>query len=108
MSPACCFEMKSLEHLGRVGNGTLVVPKLGEVDLFSGIRCPQCGWRPDGSSRWCCEAGDSPEPFFRGCGTVWNTFATRGCCPGCSHEWLWTSCLRCEGWSPHEDWYENS
>ena len=40
------------------------------------------------------------------CGTAWNTFATRGRCPGCAHQWRWTSCLRCDQWSPHGDWYE--
>ena len=36
---------------------------------------------------------------------AWNTFETRGKCPDCAHQWRWTSCLRCEGWSRHEDWY---
>ena len=51
-------------------------------------------------------AEDTPEPPFDGCGTSWNTFLTRGRCPGCRHQWQWTSCLRCHGWSLHEDWYE--
>lgn len=102
------LEITLPDYLSRVGDVTGVLPKLGEIDLFAGIRCPQCEWRPDTSSRWCCQCDPAdPEPFFRGCGTVWNTFATRGRCPGCSHEWQWTSCLRCEGWSPHADWYEN-
>jgi hypothetical protein len=85
-----------------------VIASLGpdEDDEFKRIRCPLCGWQPDASSRWSCEPADSPEPFFRGCGTVWNTFVTRGLCPGCSHQWRWTSCLRCHGWSLHEDWYD--
>jgi hypothetical protein len=73
---------------------------------LSGIRCPRCAWRPDASSRWRCAWIDTPEPYFESCGTVWNTFATRGRCPGCSHQWQWTSCLRCSQWSPHADWYE--
>ena len=68
------------------------------------IRCPRCGWRPLPSSRWCCDGFDTPESF-EGCGTVWNTFATGGRCPGCGHRWLWTSCLHCAEWSPHDDWY---
>jgi hypothetical protein len=44
--------------------------------------------------------------MFDGCGARWNTFTTRGKCPGCRHQWQWTSCLRCLGWSLHEDWYE--
>lgn len=77
-----------------------------ESEAFAGIRCPLCAWQPEASSRWCCEAANSPEPVFQGCGTVWNTFTTRGTCPGCSHQWMWTSCLRCDGWSLHEDWYD--
>jgi len=73
---------------------------------FRGIRCPLCQWRPLSASRWCCDASAAPEPFFQGCGTSWNTFATRGRCPSCAHQWRWTSCLRCAQWSLHEDWYE--
>jgi hypothetical protein len=75
-------------------------------DELSGIRCPLCAWRPSASSRWSCEWIEGPEPRFAGCGTVWNTFATGGRCPGCGHQWQWTSCLRCAQWSPHDDWYE--
>jgi hypothetical protein len=74
---------------------------------FSHIRCPLCTWRPNRSSRWYCGDCDYPEYFFDGCGTAWNTFTTRGRCPGCSHQWRWTICLSCQGWSRHEDWYEN-
>lgn len=77
-----------------------------EEETFERIRCPLCEWRPSASCRWCCLRVDTPEPFFVGCATVWNTFLTRGRCPGCTHQWQWTSCLRCEGWSLHEDWYE--
>jgi hypothetical protein len=73
---------------------------------FGGIRCPLCAWRPLPSSVWTCSCSGTPEPFFKSCGTVWNTFSTGGRCPGCSHQWQWTSCLRCSQWSLHEDWYE--
>lgn len=69
------------------------------------IRCPLCDWRPTPSSEWCCDGTFTPESPFPGCGTVWNTFETFGRCPGCGHQWQWTSCLRCGGWSLHEDWY---
>jgi hypothetical protein len=36
---------------------------------------------------------------------VWNTFWTRGLCPGCGYRWPQTACLRCRQWSPHESWY---
>ena len=85
---------------------TVTIPDIVD-DAFSGIRCPLCSWRPTASSRWYCHAAGTPEPFFEGCGAVWNTFSTGGRCPDCSHQWEWTSCLRCEGWSLHQDWYEN-
>jgi hypothetical protein len=70
------------------------------------IRCPRCHWRPSPSSRWSCLGSGTPEWSFEGCGTVWNTFETGGRCPGCDHQWRWTSCLRCGEWSLHDDWYE--
>src|SRR5262245_20048283 len=76
-------------------------------DAFSRIRCPLCHWRPSASSMWSCHGQGTPEPPFDGCGTSWNTFDTRGRCPGCSHQWRWTTCLRCQQWSLHEDWYED-
>lgn len=79
---------------------------LAYKDPFEGIRCPLCDWRPSASSRWTCICEGTPEPFFEGCGTVWNTFSTRGRCPGCSHQWQWTTCLRCQQASLHVDWYD--
>jgi hypothetical protein len=77
-----------------------------EDERFSAIRCPRCDWRPDASSRWQCAGSGTPEAPFHGCGTVWNTFLTRGVCPGCEHPWQWTSCHRCHEWSPHDEWYD--
>jgi len=86
--------------------GEIVDEIMRDVDEpFEGIRCPRCRWQPSASSRWTCYSGDGPEPPFAACGTTWNTFTTRGRCPGCAHQWRWTSCLRCHEWSPHEDWY---
>jgi len=79
---------------------------LEREDAFQGIRCPLCGWRPRKSSRWSCSCIGTPEPYFESCGTVWNTFSTRGRCPGCSHQWQWTTCLQCQQASLHLDWYE--
>jgi hypothetical protein len=73
---------------------------------FRGIRCPLCRWQPKPWSRWCCCAHNTPEPLFDGCLTEWNTFTTKGRCPGCGHQWRWTLCLNCDGWSTHDDWYE--
>jgi hypothetical protein len=77
-----------------------------EDEDLNGIRCPKCSWRPMQSDRWCCLTLDTPEPPFDFCMTTWNTFSTHGRCPGCQHQWMWTSCLRCEQWSLHEEWYE--
>lgn len=69
------------------------------------IRCPACAWQPAPSSQWHCQDADAPEHFSPGCGASWNTFETRGKCPGCQHQWRWTACLHCNMWSRHEDWY---
>jgi hypothetical protein len=71
------------------------------------IRCPKCGWQPERSSTWLCLSGPGPEPPFEACGTAWNTFDTGGRCPGCDHQWHWTTCLHCHEWSPHLDWYDD-
>jgi len=60
------------------------------------IYCPQCDWRPQAEDRWECVPS---------CGTVWNTFWTRGVCPGCAVKWPITQCLVCWQYSRHEDWY---
>jgi len=60
------------------------------------IRCPKCAWEPSRTDRWLCHEG---------CGHVWNTFETRGLCPGCNKQWTETVCLRCNEWSPHDAWY---
>jgi hypothetical protein len=65
------------------------------------IHCPHCAWEPRADSRWCCT---SREPGS-GCGTLWNTFWTAGCCPGCGHYWEMTQCLSCRRASPHTQWY---
>ena len=61
------------------------------------IHCPLCAWVPQADSRWVCT-----RP---GCGTEWNTFWTRGVCPGCGYQWRNTDCLACLEMSPHEAWY---
>jgi hypothetical protein len=82
------------------------IPKDDEGKSSERIRCPRCEWQPAPTSTWCCHVEGSPEPPFSACGTIWNTFDTHGRCPGCSHQWTWTSCLRCGEFSLHEDWYE--
>ena len=75
-------------------------------DRKSRIRCPVCSWQPPRTSRWSCLPMGAPEFFAGGCGHRWNTFDTRGCCPGCRYQWKHTSCMRCSATSLHEDWYE--
>ena len=71
---------------------------LDKLDLHKGrIRCPECQWQPAPQDTWCCAPG---------CGHVWNTFETRGLCPGCAKQWTHTACLRCNAWPLHEAWYE--
>lgn len=60
------------------------------------IYCPKCAWRPGPEDRWEC---------MPGCGAVWNTFWTRGLCPGCGMQWEVTQCLECQQVSPHKHWY---
>lgn len=69
------------------------------------IRCPLCAWQPQRSDLWTCGPCPWPEGLDAGCFTNWHTFDTGGLCPGCDHQWTWTSCLACEGWSLHADWY---
>lgn len=70
------------------------------------IRCPACTWQPRASDLWYCGDCAEPERFFGGCGAAWNTFETRGLCPGCGHLWRHTACLVCGAWSLHDEWYE--
>jgi predicted amidophosphoribosyltransferase len=90
----------------------LLIPALGLTFLreksdtrlfepgFLRIRCPLCGWQPEKKDRWMCWPG--------GCQHEWNTFETAGVCPACAKQWHSTACLRCQQWSPHEDWYERT
>ena len=59
-----------------------------------GIRCPKCRWRPRTKYRWSCK-----------CEHQWNTFDTRGLCPGCGYQWESTACPQCGEMSPHSEWY---
>ena len=89
---------------------SIVLPAIIDDDAprAEKIRCPRCQWVPSPASAWTCILGPDvgPEPPFSWCGTSWNTFDTAGRCPGCQHQWTWTSCLRCHEWSLHMDWYD--
>jgi hypothetical protein len=99
-------------ELFRRGGQPLMVPVItadpdDDRDTPPRIRCPQCDWQPGRSSRWSClDHRGYPEYFSAGCGMSWNTFDTRGRCPGCSYQWRWTICLACARWSRHQDWYK--
>ena len=58
------------------------------------VRCPGCNWLPAEEDRWACK-----------CGHRWNTFETRGKCPGCGYQWTVTACWGCHRAFPHGDWY---
>ena len=60
------------------------------------IYCPDCEYRPKPEDRWAC----TPS-----CGTSWNTFWSRGVCPGYAVKWPHTQCFVCGQWAPHEAWY---
>lgn len=49
-------------------------------------------------------ASDAGWPAYRE-SYEWNTFWTRGVCPGCSVQWPITECLSCAQYSAHEAWY---
>ena len=76
------------------------------ADRGQRIRCPACQWQPPRDTRWWCSSMGPPENFSGGCGHSWNTFDTRGLCPGCRHQWRYTTCLSCNVTSPHDDWYD--
>lgn len=86
--------------VGLVRGKDRIIPLPVDDDIdkdFSGVRCPACKWRPSRTDTWACNPG---------CGEVWNTFATRGECPGCQRRWVNTQCTRCGVWSEHDAWYE--
>jgi hypothetical protein len=64
-------------------------------EILPGIRCPRCKWTPRRENLWTCD-----------CGHQWNTFDTRGLCPGCGRQWEITMCFQCGEMSPHSEWYE--
>lgn len=75
------------------------VPSAAEIDdmwgpELSGICCPKCRWKPRAKCEWSCK-----------CSHKWNTFETRGLCPGCAYQWELTGCLQCGAMSPHLEWY---
>ena len=63
------------------------------------IRCPLCGWQPDGQPHWQCER----------CFVQFDTFKTHAHCPtpNCGNAWIYTQCIACHKLSLHEQWYEN-
>jgi len=98
-----CAAIAGLPQMGglttqRRSNCRVLSP--AEVDqmfgaVMPGIRCPKCKWPPRTQNVWRCD-----------CGHQWNTFDTRGLCPGCGHQWEITACFGCGVISPHAEWYE--
>jgi len=88
----------SIAFRGKVEPGDSLAQGLPDSMKMPRILCPACSWNPQPASRWSCV----PR-----CGTVWNTFATGGLCPGCGVRWPRTQCLACGIVSPHRDWYRD-
>jgi len=61
------------------------------------IACPACGFSPFAGMMWMC----APD----GCGTSFDTFATRAHCPQCGAHFQWTACPACGKATAHEAWY---
>ncbi len=59
------------------------------------VVCPRCAAVPSGDPVWQCEF----------CHCVWDTFKTRGRCPGCGFTYPATFCVACGHNSRHRDWY---
>jgi hypothetical protein len=97
-----CAAIAGLPQLGGLTTQYPRKPRMVSRDEFDqifgsvlpGIRCPQCKWTPRAKHLWSCR-----------CGHNWNTFDTRGLCPGCGHQWEITGCLQCGAVSPHPEWY---
>jgi hypothetical protein len=97
-----CAALAGLPQLGGLTTQYGSKPRMlapAELDqifgtVLPGIRCPQCKWTPRRKNLWSCN-----------CGHHWNTFDTRGLCPGCGHQWEITGCLHCGAMSPHAEWY---
>jgi hypothetical protein len=98
-----CAAIAGLPQLGGLttqhpGRPRMLAPaKLDQIfgSVLPGIRCPQCNWTPRTKNLWSCK-----------CGHHWNTFDTRGLCPGCGYQWGVTGCLQCGAVSPHPEWYD--
>ena len=79
-----CAAIAGLPQLGGLTTHTHAQRRMlspAELDqifgpVIPGIRCPRCKWTPRTKSLWSCK-----------CGHHWNTFDTRGLCPGCGHQW---------------------
>jgi hypothetical protein len=87
------------DEMGVGWNHSIDLERLLQRFNWNRIRCPGCAWRPSKADRWVCRTE---------CRHCWNTFETRGRCPSCSFQWLWTQCRRCRKRFPHEGWYEVS
>jgi len=38
-----------------LGPDTADVTKQDHENVFTGVRCPKCSWRPSSTSLWCCD-----------------------------------------------------
>jgi hypothetical protein len=97
-----CAALAGLPQLGGLTTQYSRKPRItspAELDeifgsILPGIRCPRCKWAPRTKILWSCK-----------CEHQWNTFDTRGLCPGCGYQWERTACFQCGEESPHREWY---
>jgi len=62
----------------------------------AGVKCPSCGWIPDGEAHWGCDACEGDD---------FNTFAHGGECPHCAQVFDETLCPSCETLSAYDWWW---
>jgi len=98
-SYSCCgtFLLKDTSIRENKSVPDITDAKKRKRDKRKRIRCPACGWQPDGKPYWQCEL----------CLTIFDTFKTRAHCPNppCDNSWELTQCIRCGVLSPHDEWY---
>ena len=68
--------------------------RLAKLPRRQGFACPSCRTAPPLGPFWKCGA----------CGQSFDTFETRGVCPGCAHEYPVTMCLDCSEQRPMTEW----
>jgi predicted amidophosphoribosyltransferase len=61
-----------------------------------GVKCPHCGWIPNGGLHWSCDECE---------GGLFDTFKHGGECPECKKVFEDTFCPQCQTSSPYDFWW---